>query len=393
MFKYFPTNYVWNLSVDLAIEMGARIGEIEAMCAPLQEAAKQPDAVGTQAFRETWAAMADRLCGLAEEDESRGRLISAGDKYKRAAMYLLTCERLQAHGAPGRDALYARFQEVFAQGIALAGDACESVRIPYGDRFLSGLFVPAQGAKPGERMPVLLQVNGLDSTKEMKWFVGLPRWLAERGVASLVIDQPGTGDALRQRGLVARYDSEHWASRVVDWLETRSDVDPRRIGMEGVSLGGYYCPRAVAFEPRFAAGVVWGANHDWRDVQKRRLAKEGNLPVPHYWAHVCWVWGAKDIDDFMRIAEDVHLDGVLDRIRVPFLVTHGEKDSQIPLKWAHATYEQLVNSPKRELKVFTDREGGVQHSSFDNSANAGAYIADWVAEVLGGRTRAVPSRA
>ena len=47
MFKYFPTNYVWNLSVDLAIEMGARIGEIEAMCAPLQEAAKQPDAAGT----------------------------------------------------------------------------------------------------------------------------------------------------------------------------------------------------------------------------------------------------------------------------------------------------------------------------------------------------------
>jgi hypothetical protein len=38
------------------------------------------------------------------------------------------------------------------------------------------------------------------------------------------------------------------------------------------------------------------------------------------------------------------------------------------------------------LKIFTAREGGVQHSSFDNSANAGAYIADWVAETLGGRT-------
>ena len=40
MFRYFPTNYVWNLSVDLAIEMGARIGEIETMCAPLMEASK-----------------------------------------------------------------------------------------------------------------------------------------------------------------------------------------------------------------------------------------------------------------------------------------------------------------------------------------------------------------
>lgn len=46
MFKYFPTNYVWNLSIGLAIEMGARMGEIEAMCAPLLEAAKQPDGHG-----------------------------------------------------------------------------------------------------------------------------------------------------------------------------------------------------------------------------------------------------------------------------------------------------------------------------------------------------------
>lgn len=384
MFRYFPTNYVWNLSVDLAIEMGARIGEIEAMCAPLQEAAKAPDAAGTQAFRETWASMADKLCALAEEDEARGRLLAAGEKYNRAATYLITCERLQAHGAPGRLALYRRFLDVFTRGVRLARENCERVEIPYEGKVIAGLYVRAEGVDG--RAPVLVQLNGLDSTKEMKYRVGLPAWLARRGISSLVIDQPGSGEALRLHGLTARFDSEHWASRVVDWLETRDDVDRERIGLEGVSLGGYFCPRAVAFEPRFACGVVWGANHDWRDVQKKRLQKEGSLPVPHYWHHVQWVWGAGDLDDFMRIAENVHLDGVLDRIKVPFLVTHGEKDSQIPMKWAQRTYEQLVNSPKRELKIFTEREGGVQHSSFDNSANAGHYIADWVAETLGGRT-------
>ncbi len=382
MFKYFPTNYVWNLSVDLAIEMGARIGEIEAMCAPLQEAAKAPDAAGTRAFRETWVTMADRLCELAEEDQARGRTLSAGEKLRRASSYLITAERLQAHDAPGRRALYERELALFQQGSRLMGERVQRVEIPYEGGHLSALYLPADGLQPGQRAPLLVQVNGLDSTKEMKYLVGLPGWLARRGVSSLVVDQPGTGEALRLHGLTARFDSEHWASRVVDWLETRDDVDAARIGLEGVSLGGYYCPRAVAFEPRFAAGVCWGANHDWRDVQKRRLEKEGNFPVPHYWAHVCWVWGAKDIDDFMRIAENVHLDGVVEKIRVPFLVTHGEKDSQIPLKWAQRTYEQLVNSPKRELKVFTEREGGVQHSSFDNSINAGHYIADWVAETL-----------
>lgn len=383
MFKYFPTNYVWNLSVDLAIEMGARIGEIEEMCAPLQEAAKQPDAAGTAAFRETWSKMGDKLCMLAEEDEGRGRMISAGDKYGRAASYYLTAERLQSHSAPGRLALYKHMLETFDRGVKLAGESCERVEIPYGDAHLSALYVRAEGVTG--RQPILVQVNGLDSTKEMKYRVGLPRWLAQRGVASLIVDQPGTGEALRLHGMKAVYNSEIWASKIVDWLETRAAIDPKRIGLEGVSLGGYYCPRAVAFEPRFACGVAWGANHDWRDVQKKRLSREGNFPVPHYWDHVRWVWGGDTVDEFMAIAENVHLDGVLDRIRVPFLVTHGEKDSQIPLQWAHRTYEQLVNSPKRELKIFTEREGGVQHSSFDNSANAGAYIADWVAETLGGR--------
>ncbi|MBN4666715.1 prolyl oligopeptidase family serine peptidase [Pandoraea nosoerga] len=384
MFRYFPTNYVWNLSVNLAIEMGARMGEIETICAPLQDAAKQPDAEGTHAFRQAWVAMADRLQALAAEDEARGRQFSAGQKYKRASAYMITCERMLAHDSPGRVELYQRALKSFATGIALTGENCERVEIPYGEEHLSALLVRAPGVA---RAPVLVQVNGLDSMKEMKYLVGLPGWLAERGVSSLIVDQPGTGEALRLHGMHARFDAEHWASRVVDWLETREDIDAQRIGMEGVSLGGYYCPRAVAFEPRFACGVAWGANHDWRDVQKQRLKREGDFPVPHYWNHVCWVWGAKDIDDFMRIAEDVHLDGVLDRIRVPFLVTHGERDSQIPLSWAYRTYEQLVNSPKRELKIFTDREGGVQHASFDNSINAGHYIADWVAETLGGRTR------
>lgn len=384
MFRFFPTNYPWDLSINLSIEMGARMGEIQEMCGPLVEAAKAKDAEGTQAFRKTWVTMADKLLGLAEEDLARGREISAGEKMVRASNYMMTAERLLAHGSDGRVALYERMQTTFYEGLKLSGSKAEKVVIPYGDSHLEGIFYPAHGIEGPQ--PVLVQLNGLDSIKEMKFLVGLPEWLAKRGIASLVVDQPGTGDALRLRNLTARHDSEHWASKIVDYLETRNDVDPKRIGCEGVSLGGYYCPRAVAFEPRFAMGVVWGANHDWRDVQKRRKEAEGDFPVPHYWSHVRWVFGAETDEEFMEKAENMHLHGILDRIKVPFLVTHGKHDSQIPLKWAHETYDQLVNSPKRELKIFDERTGGVQHSSFDNSANAGTYIADWVAEVLGGHT-------
>jgi fermentation-respiration switch protein FrsA (DUF1100 family) len=80
------------------------------------------------------------------------------------------------------------------------------------------------------------------------------------------------------------------------------------------------------------------------------------------------------------------LDGVMDQIKVPFLVTHGEKDRQIALEYAHQSFDQLTSSPRRELKVFTEREGGVEHVGADNMAFGRDYIADWFADVLGGKT-------
>jgi dipeptidyl aminopeptidase/acylaminoacyl peptidase len=172
----------------------------------------------------------------------------------------------------------------------------------------------------------------------------------------------------------------------VDWLEQQSCVDAQRIGMTGISLGGHFAPRATAFEPRFASGAVWGANHNWAEVQQKRLRREGENPVPHYWAHVHWVFGASDMADFLAKSADMHLNGVMDRIRVPFLITHGAKDRQISVDYAHQSYDQLVNSPRRELKIFTEREGGVEHVGADNMAYGRDYIADWFGETLGGRT-------
>jgi hypothetical protein len=53
------------------------------------------------------------------------------------------------------------------------------------------------------------------------------------------------------------------------------------------------CAAAAAFEKRFKLCVAWGANHNWGELQRRRLAKEGDWPVPHYWDHVMWVWGKR----------------------------------------------------------------------------------------------------
>ena len=384
LFQYFPGNYVWNLSVAIALESGARIGEIEEMCRPLLDAAARGEDAGTPQFLARWVEMADRLSGLADEDLQRGRGFSAADKLNRASLYYQVAERMQGLGAPGRDETYRKALVSFQRSVEAGGRNFRRVEIPYESGAIAGYFTQAEAADGPA--PVVLYVNGLDSTKEMLAWSGLPEALARRGVSTLSIDQPGTGEALRLHGLHAIYDTERWASPVVDWLERQPEIDPRRIGMGGISLGGYYAPRAVANDPRFACGFVWGANHDWGEVQQARLRNEGERPVPHYWNHVRWVWGAPDMEAFMALCLKITLDGQMQKITAPFLVTHGEKDRQIPLKYAQRSFDQLVNSSKRELKVFTAREGGVEHVGADNMSFGRDYIADWVAETLGART-------
>ena len=382
LFEYFP-NYIWNLSVAIAMESGGQIGEIVDMCQPIRDAAASGADAGTPQFMAQWAAMGDKLIDLAAEDEAKGRAFSASNKLERAALYLLNAERMQGHGHPGRQATYAKARATFDRSTVLGRINRERVDIPLERGTMPALYTRAPGDGPH---PVVVYCNGLDSCKELLYWSRLPEALARRGVSTLCVDQPGSGEALRLQNLPVDPHSESWASKAVDWLEQQPDVDPRRIGMTGISLGGHFAPRAVAYEPRFASGAVWGANHNWREVQDKRMKREGENPVPHYWAHVMWAFGADDMDEFLEKSQGMNLNGHMDRIKVPFLVTHGAQDRQISVRYADDLHEQLVNSPRREKVIFTAREGGVEHVGADNMSYGRDCIADWFAETLGGHT-------
>ena len=383
LFEYFP-NYIWNLSVAIAMESGGQIGEIVDMCQPIRDAAAGGADAGTPQFMRQWAAMGDKLLELAGEDEAKGRHFSASNKLERASLYLITAERMQGHGHPGREETYARARAAFDRSTLLGQINRERVEIPLAAGTMPALFTRAPGAG---LHPAVVFCNGLDSNKELLYWTRLPHELARRGISTLCVDQPGSGEALRLQGLTVDPHSESWASKAVDWLEAQPEVDPKRIGMTGISLGGHFAPRAVAYEPRFASGAVWGANHNWREVQDKRIAREGENPVPHYWAHVFWAFGASGMDDFLARSAEMNLNGHMDRITVPFLVTHGANDRQISPKYADDLYDQLVNSPRREKVVFTAREGGVEHVGADNMAYGRDLISDWFAETLGAQTR------
>ncbi|WP_059008192.1 alpha/beta hydrolase family protein [Streptomyces specialis] len=380
MFEPFPDRYVWNLSVGLALAVGGQIGEVDRACRPLLGLpADGGEEETTGAFFRSWCAVADTLVALAQEDEKHHRRRSAGHKYHRAAVYYQTAERMQARSFEPREAAYRKALDCFARYLDLTAQPAERVEIPYGDTALPGILVRPDTPGP---VPCVLFFNGLDSTKEQIYGTGTAEELRRRGIATLIVDTPGAGEALRLRGLTATPDTERWAAACVDYLTARPDTDETMVGMLAWSLGGYYGPRATAFEPRIRFGVAWGSNYDWGEVQAQRLRNEGDRPVPHYWEHVQWVWGCANLDEFLDLAPAITLRGVADRIAVPFLVVHGENDRQIPVRYAHALYDDLVNSPKRELRIFTEREGGVEHCSIDNITVVRDHICDWIAETV-----------
>jgi fermentation-respiration switch protein FrsA (DUF1100 family) len=379
MFEPFPGNYVWNLGINLALVCGGNHGELDEVCRPILEAARSGADAGSAALFASWIAVADQVAANAAADEAAGYPLSAGTKYLRAAGYYLAAERLQSRDYAPRWAAYDKGLALYRKGSGLRGLYVDHVEIPYGGAAYPAIFVHDGSGTP---RPTLVSVNGLDSMKEQVNMAGHGLANLERGMNTLFLDQPGTGEAIRKRGLPSIYDSERWGSPAFDYLLTRNDVVHAKIGIFGLSFGGYHAPRIAANDPRYALCAVMGANHVWGQRQRDRLANEGENPVPHYWDHVMWVFGFENRQDFLEYADQITLDGQMEKIRVPLLITHGENDRQIPVYNAHRSYDQAVNSPKRTLRVFTAKDFEVEHCGADNGTAMRDYIADWCAETF-----------
>ncbi len=384
MFEYFEDNYTWNMAVNLALGMGGSIGDIDDASRALRPLSKNRDDAAAERFFAAWTALGAKLKRLAAADETRGRLLSAGAKYRRAFIAFIQGERMQRPDFAPRKEAYREALDCFSRFLALTRQNCRRLDVPYLNTSLPALLVGARG--DGGDAPCMVHFDGLDVTKEIIYLVGVPGALAERGIATLIVDNPGVGESLRLRGLHNSPEAEIPAKAAVDFLQSTPGIDRNRIGIMALSLGGYHAPRAAAFEPRLKCAVAWGANYDWGETQRRRYeAKEQRLPVPHYWDHVAWVFGKSSVEEVIAVSEKLSLRGILHRIKCPILCIHGQNDRQIPLRQAEQLIADCVASPKAELHVQTLADGGAEHCGVDNVAPTREYICDWVAEVLGGK--------
>ena len=373
---------------------GCPLGEIIATTSLIEEGDRD-------GWYRQWTATAERVAGYADESAHAGHTISASDAYLRASSYYRAAY-LPLYGSPVDPKLVEAFDketDTFQKAAALMTAPVEPVEIPYEGTTLPGYFCQADDS--GRPRPTLIVTNGLDSTINELYLVYAA--VLPRGYNLLLFDGPGQGRVLIKQGLVMRPDWENVVKPVVDYALSRTEVDPEKIALMGISLGGYLAPRAASSEHRLAACIADPGLWDMLEAAKARfsaLPKDVLEKFPDVGPEVLepiveriqetpalrwniiqrafWVQGVDSLSEYLHIAEDYSLKEVVGQIRCPTLLTWAESD---PLSWnADRIYEQL-SSPK-ELVRFYDAEGAGDHCEAKARPLFNQRAFDWLDETL-----------
>ena len=311
-------------------------------------------------WHDAWCRNADKHAGFAEEAAAHGRRLTAGEAWARATVgyhfakfvWMVDPELSRAAGDKAVAAM-AKTHEY------LDPDA-ERIEVPLdGGRVVGNLRRPG-----GQSPPLVLLVPGLDSTKEE--FFRLENVFLDRGMATLSIDGPGQGESGYDLPIRADYDVA--VTAVLDAIADRVDVDLDRVGLLGVSLGGYYAPRVLAFEPRVRAGVGLSGPYRFSDIWDTVPPQTRETFVVKSFA--------KDDEDGRAKASALDLSGVAERIQQPYLAITGRLDRLIP--WEQ-TERAAREASKGEFLLHEDGNHGCANVPYKTRPVA----ADWLREQLG----------
>jgi 2,6-dihydroxypseudooxynicotine hydrolase len=305
--------------------------------------------------------------GLLHEDRGRKALgdkqfVSAGEHLARAAAcyhfgkYLFSQDPVQMRAA------HLKSVECYSLALPYLDPPGQRVLIPYEGKQLAGVLrFPANGAK---KPPLVIMCNGLDSTKEELDSFQLT--FLKRGMAILAVDGPGQGEA--EYDFAIRPDYEFVVGKLIDWVSQRDDIDANRIGIWGLSLGGYYAPRAAAFEKRIKACAGVCGPYDWGALWEK-------LPGLTKDAYILRSKSVSDAEAKKKAAE-LSLRGVAEKIECPLFIVGAGLDKLCPPEDA----ERLVNEARGPTELLIVPDGN--HVAHNRAYSYRPQTADWMAKQL-----------
>ena len=308
-----------------------------------------------------WSARAAHHEALGREALANRHFLTAAECLSRAGIYYHFASFLFVHDQP-------QMKDAHMKGVACRQAALphlrppgERVEIPYEGKTLAGILRKPAGY---DRPPVVVMAVGLDSTKEEGEAYENP-FLA-RGIATLIFDGPGQGEG--QYDFAIRGDYEAAVKAAIDYVETRRDLDASRIGMWGVSLGGYYAPRAAAFEKRIKACIALGGPFDWGAAWDGlpELTREAFRVRSH----------CKTQDEARKNAATLSLEGIAQNIECPIFIVNGRLDRIVPA----ADAERLAREVTGPATLMMIADGN--HIATNRAYRWRPQSADWMAEQL-----------
>lgn len=329
----------------------------------------------TQAI-EHWDDWTSAWCARAKVHEDLGLealhtqfFLSASEHLSRAAVYYHFAKFLSVHRLDEMRA--AHLKAIACKQLALSHMRPPAIRveIPYQGKTLAGFLRWPSGTNAShinDPPPVLIMVPGLDSAKEELEAYETP-FLA-RGMATLLVDGPGQGEA--EYDFPIRGDYEVAVTAIVDWIHTRNDLDTTRIGLWGVSLGGYYAPRAAAFEKRLAACIGLAGPYDFFDVWETipQLTRDAFRVRSHLSTDA----QAKEYSKTLSMK-----NGVAQQITCPLFLVTGKLDRIVP--WQDTKRMADEASGPTELLIVEDGN----HIANNRPYQYRYRTADWMAAQLG----------
>jgi hypothetical protein len=208
-----------------------------------------------QSWFDAWTAVAADLAARGDEALGRGHLATASWAFVAAAEYYAKAQ-VFVDGMVDQSVLLPAFRKhraCWEKVIDASAGRFVRMQVPYEDTTLPGYLLRPDAS--GAARPTLVMTNGSDESLAGLLANGAAEALA-RGWNAFVFDGPGQQSMLFERGVPFRYDWEAVLTPVIDALVTRPDVDSSALTGYGVSQGGYWITRAVAFERRLAAAVA-----------------------------------------------------------------------------------------------------------------------------------------
>jgi dienelactone hydrolase len=286
-----------------------------------------------------WTRVAERNEALAEGYAKAGLRVTAHEHYRKAQEFYSNATLYAAETHPKQLPLYNKYREMFDKAWTVQRPPFERVKIAWEGKTLNGYFRKPGGGAPGRKFPVVIGFQGADSMAENTIMGGAGSFVG-RGMAYLAVDVPGQGDAMRRQGLALPPDTERVAKVLIDYLETRSDVDATRIGMQGISMGGWSAPRAASGEPRIKAVVMASGSYD--------LGQDLFDYYPPIQERVRWIIGARSLVEARQKLRDYTTAAVAQKIACPMVIGYGADDRIMDPNGALRLYKAAVNS-KREM--------------------------------------------